>query len=191
MTGFSPIDQIPEHWSKKVQCPICLTPTISILHFNSAADQMTCNVCAASFMIETQGKHIRFEILPAKYPETLRGKWITRNEIKQIKSDLQKEDTGIAGESNNNLSNDHGAVDSTEAINRAKQLMELGNSADAISRALEISMKLSPEDAREVVDQVSKLHDEQRKLNQRKILIITALIAGFLIVCFVAGAILF
>jgi hypothetical protein len=77
--------RLPDDWSGKGACPVCLTPgQLRVQHHEAAPDWMVCGYCGTAFEVETGGTRIRLAAAPPALGQTaldLLNIWLAPSEL--------------------------------------------------------------------------------------------------------------
>jgi transcription elongation factor Elf1 len=185
MPELSAIDVFPKEWANKVRCPICRSRVVEFHRSDIQPDKVHCSNCGVSFQIEKKGNHIKFLETPINFYEEMKNRWVTRNEVEEAlqkisfhKPDKSPAMTAIPVNAKSNPTR-------AEAVRRARSLVQLKNSENAIRAALESSAKLSANEIDEIIKDAFNVYAAQQKQRNKRILIISLSIIIFLIVFFI------
>jgi len=174
MSQYVSINRFPDTWGMNARCPVCKSRTMKVIHFDSAADQLHCQICGVSFEVEEKGEHIFFTQTPLDLEAQLKHHWVTRqqlaNELGNRNQTLTSQPNALEKVNNQPKGNPVRA----EAVRRARKLVELGNSPEVIRSALSESMRLTDHAIEEIISDAVNVHKMKQKERNKKYLIIAA-----------------
>ncbi len=186
MSEYSAIENLPEDWSRRIRCPICSSNIIQIQRFDNRPDLVHCPDCGIRFQIEKKGQHILFVETPINFLENMRNRWLSRNDIEEAVKKIGSENK------NKNLSKKPSKPVITksnpvraEAVRRARTLVQLKNSPEAVRTALKGSLKLRDIDIEEIILDAFNVYEEQQKQRNRMIIKYSVYVGVFLILFFI------
>jgi hypothetical protein len=186
MSLYSAIETFPEEWSRKARCPICKGAFLQIYHSPYTPDQLHCPHCEVVFNVEKEGEYFLFTKYPSHFPDSIKKCWVTRREISETLAKFQREGAEpaiIVIPSPNPLR--------AEAVRRARNLVELGNSKEDVRKALAESMKLTEFAMDEIVADALNVHQIKQKKQTKTTLIFTAIITVGILLLVILFSILF
>lgn len=172
MSQYVSINRFPDTWGLNARCPVCKSRTMKVIHFDSAADQLHCQVCGVSFEVEEKGEHIFFTQTPFDLESQLKHHWVTRQQlaIELGNRNQMLNSQPISLEKVNNQPK--GNPIRAEAVRRARKLVELGNSPEVIRSALSESMRLTDHAIEEIISDAVNVHKMKQKERNKKYWII-------------------
>jgi len=168
MSQYVSINRFPDTWGVNARCPVCKSRTMKVIHFDSAADQLHCQVCGVSFEVEEKGEHIYFTQTPMDLEVQLKHHWVTRQ---QLANELGNRTQMFPNQSMplEKVKNEpKGNPVRAEAVRRARKLVELGNSPDVIRAALSESMRLTDHAIEEIISDAVNVYKMKQKERNKK-----------------------
>ncbi|MAT41694.1 MAG: hypothetical protein CL609_05080 [Anaerolineaceae bacterium] len=175
MSLYSAIETFPDEWSRKARCPICKGIFLQIFHFPNSPDQMHCPQCEVVFTIEQKGEHLFFVKCPNHFPDSLKDRWVTRYEISE--KIAKSVNNGPSAAVNIPTANPLRA----EAVRRARNLVQLGNSKENVRKALAASMQLTEFAIEEILTDAFNVYQIKQKKQFKTTAIFTGIITGGII----------
>ena len=214
MSTFSPRPTLPDTWAEKSHCPICGMIPLWVLHQQSAPDEMNCPRCGTAFQVDTVGRHLYLTQTPPGYLEPVGERWLPAKEIRAYTAQhpwspnppvtsqsnptaegIQSESPSAQAEVKSTQLNPESIPDivaneipgvSTELVQKAKELGELGNPRHKIRMILMETEKISAEEMDEVMHVAFQEADKKNQRQNRTLLII----GGILVVLCICSVIL-
>lgn len=185
MSLYSAIETFPDEWSRKARCPICKGVFLQIYHYPHTADQMHCPQCEVVFNIEKKGEHLFFTKYPSHFPNTIKDRWVTRQEISE---NIAKSITsGVSAANHIPTANPLRA----EAVRRARNLVQLGNAKEDVRKALAASMQLTEFAINEIIADAFNVYQNKQQKQFKTTVIFTGVIAGGILLLVILFSILF
>ncbi len=184
MSLYSAIETFPDEWSRKARCPICKGVFLQIYHNRNSPDQMHCPQCEVVFIIEQKGEHLFFTKCPSHFPDSIKDRWVTRHEISE--KIAKAISSGTSAAVNIPTANPLRA----EAVRRARNLVQLGNSKDDVRKALAASMQLTEFAINEIIADAFNVYQNKQQRQFKNTAIFTGIIAGGILILVIVLSIL-
>lgn len=185
MTQFLSIRRFPDTWGINARCPVCKNRTMNVIHIDSAADQLHCQICGVSFEVEEKGEHIFFVQTPIDLEMQLKHHWVTRQQLASVLQNRNNSVNTFQTPFINEDTQPKGNPVRAEAVRKARKLVELGNSQESIRRALKESMHLTDPAIDEIITDAVNVYKLKQKNQTKKYLFLAAMTLIILIATFI------
>ena len=195
MTNFKPRPTLPDAWAEKSHCPICGMIPLWVLHQQTAPDEMNCPRCGTAFQVESSGRYLFLTQTPPGYQEPVGERWLPAKDIrsftkehpwnpsppaapqpdsppKDVQSEAEPQTVQDEPEAIPDFVADEMPLVSSELVEKARELRELGNSPYKIRMILMETDKISAEEVEGVINVAFQDADSKNKRQNRTLLII-------------------